>query len=312
MATRSCVLAWRIPGMVEPHGLPSVGFHRVGHDWSDLAAAAAAKSLVRQYHWIWRDKKKQSWRRAPKASRPCPCQRGVTQGRSAGEAVEESRQSPSDCVSHQPFLSTGCCGLCAIRPLPTYTWVFHGQGTAILSKLPLGHLRSFSCIIQTRVGWRRACPRQQLLHKCVELHVTKQAERGYKLQYISNYTQVATEESDSERRYFRSQRLLRLLTCRHGGSTQDLSHRWAGLFHHAAALSSWGLCVWHPFGSHRGCQLCVPLSAVTGRQASCSSSKCFLHWEGYTAIPGFPGGSHCNCDELLAQRWPCWVCTAIF
>ena len=39
MATHSSVLAWRIPGMVEPGGLPSVGSHRVGHDWSDLAAA---------------------------------------------------------------------------------------------------------------------------------------------------------------------------------------------------------------------------------------------------------------------------------
>ena len=41
MATHSCVLAWRIPGMGEPGGLPSLGSHRVGHDWSDLAAAAA-------------------------------------------------------------------------------------------------------------------------------------------------------------------------------------------------------------------------------------------------------------------------------
>ena len=40
MATHSSVLAWRIPGMGEPGGLPSVGSHRVGHDWSDLAAAA--------------------------------------------------------------------------------------------------------------------------------------------------------------------------------------------------------------------------------------------------------------------------------
>ena len=37
MATHSSVLAWRIPGTGEPGGLPS---HRVGHDWSDLAAAA--------------------------------------------------------------------------------------------------------------------------------------------------------------------------------------------------------------------------------------------------------------------------------
>ena len=39
MAPHSSVLAWRIPGMVEPGGLPSMGSHRVGHDWSDLAAA---------------------------------------------------------------------------------------------------------------------------------------------------------------------------------------------------------------------------------------------------------------------------------
>ena len=41
MATHSSVLAWRIPGMGEPCGLPSMGSHRVGHDWSNLAAAAA-------------------------------------------------------------------------------------------------------------------------------------------------------------------------------------------------------------------------------------------------------------------------------
>ena len=41
MTTHSSVPAWRIPGMVEPGGLPSMGSHRVGHDWSDLAAAAA-------------------------------------------------------------------------------------------------------------------------------------------------------------------------------------------------------------------------------------------------------------------------------
>ena len=39
MATHSSVLAWRIPGMAEPGGLLSMGLHRVGHDWSNLAAA---------------------------------------------------------------------------------------------------------------------------------------------------------------------------------------------------------------------------------------------------------------------------------
>ena len=50
MATHSSVLAWRIPGMGEPGGLPSMGSHRVGHNWSNLAAAACA--LKRQWKYI--------------------------------------------------------------------------------------------------------------------------------------------------------------------------------------------------------------------------------------------------------------------
>ena len=42
-ATHSTVLAWRIPGTAEPGRLPSLGSHRVGNDWSDLAAAAELK-----------------------------------------------------------------------------------------------------------------------------------------------------------------------------------------------------------------------------------------------------------------------------
>ena len=41
LATHSSVLAWRILGTREPGGLPSMRSHRVGHDWSDLAAATA-------------------------------------------------------------------------------------------------------------------------------------------------------------------------------------------------------------------------------------------------------------------------------
>ena len=55
MATHSSVLAWRIPGTGEPGGLPSMGSHRVRHDWSDLAAAAAYNSmplnLITQIKW---------------------------------------------------------------------------------------------------------------------------------------------------------------------------------------------------------------------------------------------------------------------
>ena len=48
MATHSSVLAWRIPRMGEPGRLPSMGSHRVGHDWSDLAAIAG--SLMTSLH----------------------------------------------------------------------------------------------------------------------------------------------------------------------------------------------------------------------------------------------------------------------
>ena len=45
MATHSSVLAWRIPGTGEPGGLSSLGSHRVRHDWSNLAAAAAVNDF---------------------------------------------------------------------------------------------------------------------------------------------------------------------------------------------------------------------------------------------------------------------------
>ena len=48
MATYSSVLAWRIPGTGEPGGLPSMGSHRVGHNWRDLAAAVTVKTLIPQ------------------------------------------------------------------------------------------------------------------------------------------------------------------------------------------------------------------------------------------------------------------------
>ena len=50
MATHSRVLAWRVPGTAEPGGLLSLGLLRVGHDWSDLAAAAA-DVLVCKHDW---------------------------------------------------------------------------------------------------------------------------------------------------------------------------------------------------------------------------------------------------------------------
>ena len=48
MAPLSSTLAWRIPGAGDPGGLPSMGSHRVGHEWSDLAAAAAWLTIVQR------------------------------------------------------------------------------------------------------------------------------------------------------------------------------------------------------------------------------------------------------------------------
>ena len=48
MATHSSVIACRTPGMAEPSGLLSMGSHRVGHDWSDLAAA---RSILWRRQW---------------------------------------------------------------------------------------------------------------------------------------------------------------------------------------------------------------------------------------------------------------------
>ena len=54
ITTHSSTLAWRIPGMGEPGGLLSMGSHRVGHDWNNLAAAAAEniKCLLYANHWF--------------------------------------------------------------------------------------------------------------------------------------------------------------------------------------------------------------------------------------------------------------------
>ena len=49
--THSSVLAWRISGMAEPGGLLSMGSRRLGHNWSNLAAVAAAWEINRRRQW---------------------------------------------------------------------------------------------------------------------------------------------------------------------------------------------------------------------------------------------------------------------
>ena len=56
MATHSSVLPWRIPGTREPGGLQSMGSHRVGHDWSNLAAAGknSKNYLEKASNFTWK------------------------------------------------------------------------------------------------------------------------------------------------------------------------------------------------------------------------------------------------------------------
>ena len=57
MATHSSVLAWRIPRVGEPGGLPSMGSHRVGYDWSDLAACP--------FSWWYHPSRRRQWHPTP-------------------------------------------------------------------------------------------------------------------------------------------------------------------------------------------------------------------------------------------------------
>ena len=131
MATHSSVLAWRIPWKGEPDGLPSVGSHRVGLDWGDLAAAAAADSILKKrgitlstkvrlvkamffsssHVWIWELDYKESW--APKNW----CLWTVV--------FENTLQSPSDCKEIQPA-----------QPKGDQSWVFIGR-TDVKAETPI-------------------------------------------------------------------------------------------------------------------------------------------------------------------------------
>ena len=84
MATHSSVLAWRILGTEEPGGLPSLGSHRVGHDWSNLAAAAAAilKTKPASSRWLQPHFLKVS---------PCNCYM-FRQGNCSGSYVDKKKK----------------------------------------------------------------------------------------------------------------------------------------------------------------------------------------------------------------------------
>ena len=125
MATHSSILAWRIPGMAEAGGLLSMGSHRVGHDWSDLAAAAAAAALPPEVHsrepeWIHR-------------------RRGLLyQGGSFQNLVHEKRMDPGSRLRRVPEYSPSWSASPYPRARLHLHWPFGGKVDKILSNKPRG------------------------------------------------------------------------------------------------------------------------------------------------------------------------------
>ena len=113
MATHSNILAWRIPGMGEPGRLPSMGLHRVGHDWSDLAAAAAAAadSILKSRDIINKGPSSQSYGFSSRHVRKWEL--NLKEGWALKnwcfltEGLEKTLESPLDCKEIQPVKSKG-------------------------------------------------------------------------------------------------------------------------------------------------------------------------------------------------------------
>ena len=127
MATRSSVLAWRIPGMGEPGGLLSLGSHRVGHHWSDLAAAAAVSGK--------RKTSQKPWAQSLLKGLSCDCA-GLACGSDGKESACNAGGSGSNAGwERSPGEGNG-------RTLQ-YSWLkeFHGQ-RSLAGYNPWGHKES--------------------------------------------------------------------------------------------------------------------------------------------------------------------------
>ena len=103
MTAHSSVLAWRIPGTAEPGGLPSMGSHRVGHDRSDLTAAA------------WCSGKSRGWSPKDLSSLSLSVYLSVGIGKTQGPLEESPQHKLNECLgllqntTLHPHLSTCTC-----------------------------------------------------------------------------------------------------------------------------------------------------------------------------------------------------------
>ena len=82
MATHSSVLAWRVLGMGEPGGLPSMMSHRVRYDWSNLAAAAAVFNEYLLSEWAGEKVNRKGLQKMERRKRWChPCEESSERGK---------------------------------------------------------------------------------------------------------------------------------------------------------------------------------------------------------------------------------------
>ena len=121
MATHSSVLAWRIPWTEKPGRLQSMGSHRVGHDWSDSAAAAAACRIF-------------------------------TAARAFSVVVASKGSSP---VAVRRLLTV--LASLAVERRPSGAWVSRAVGpmccTGLLAPMPVGSPRSNPCLLDFQVNY---------------------------------------------------------------------------------------------------------------------------------------------------------------
>ena len=132
MVTHSSTLAWRIPGTGEPGRVLSLGSHRVGHNWSNLAAAAAAAGCKQRHYfankilssqsygfssshvWMWELDHKEGWKLwcwRTLLKVPWTARRTVV--------LEKTLESPLDCKEIKPLKSK-----------ENQSWIFIGRTDA--------------------------------------------------------------------------------------------------------------------------------------------------------------------------------------
>ena len=134
MATHSSILAWRILGMGEPDGLLSMGSHRVGHDWSDLAAAAAAAAEFTPSQGLGNHTELLCWKRPWCWERLRQEEKGTTEDEMVGWHHRlnghEFEQTPGDSEGHGSLL---CCSPWGEKELDTTEWLNKQWQNSILA-----------------------------------------------------------------------------------------------------------------------------------------------------------------------------------